>query len=188
MGLRSWLAGLFAVDDGGEGDDPDEGTLDLVVDVERRAGAIMEHYGLDGEDARTAAEILDEGVTREEGYARTMIADRVARELDVDADLARTIVDTEVASIRNLARVRKFEQQADDGARFRWVDSVGTDDSPVCADVRAAIDDRGPVSRSELEDAIREAASDHDEGTPERADDLIPHESCRHTVVRHMEA
>jgi len=186
MGLRSWLAELFAADEGTGGDDPDEGALDLAVDVDRRAGAIMEHYGLDGDDARTAAEILDDAVTREEGYARTMIADRLAREIDADEDLARTIVNTEVASIRNLARVRKFEQQAEEAARFRWVDSVGTDDSAVCADVRAAIDDRGPVTRSELEAVIREAASDHDEGTPERADDLIPHESCRHAVVRHV--
>lgn len=191
MGLRSWFAGLL--DPGGAGDDAESGgddevELELVVDVDRRAGAIMEHYGLDGEDARQVAEILEAELGREEGYARTMIVDRVARELDMDEARAKTIVDTEVGSIRNLARVRKFERQTDGQARFRWVDSVGRDDSPVCADVRAAIDERGPVSRSELADVIREAASDHDEGTPDRADDLIPHESCRHTVVRHVES
>ena len=191
MGLRNWFTGLLRAEGGPDGDGSDgdgEAELQLAVDVDRRAGAIMEHYGLDGEDARQVAEILDAELSREEGYARTMIVDRVARELDMDEDRAKTIVDTEVASVRNLARVRKFERQTDGQARFRWVDSVGRDDSPVCADVRAAIDERGPVARSELEDVIRDAASDHDDGTPARADDLIPHESCRHTVVRHVES
>jgi hypothetical protein len=116
-----------------------------------------------------------------------MIADRVARELDMDEDRARTIVDTEVASIRNLARVRKFTEQAGEEVRFRWVDSVGQDDSPVCAAVRAEIDERGPVSLGELRSIIREAADEHPSGTPDRADDLVPHEQCRHTVVRHVE-
>jgi hypothetical protein len=188
MGLRSWVAGLFETAETTE-DDDDSGEvgLELVVDVDRRAGAIMEHYGLSGEDARAVAEILDEELSREEGYARTMIVDRVARELEMDESRTKTIVDTEVASVRNLARVRKFERQTDGQARFRWVDSVGRDDSPVCAAVRDAIDERGPVSRSELETVIREAASDHESGTPARADDLVPHESCRHTVVRHVE-
>jgi hypothetical protein len=184
MGLRSWLTGMF---EGESAADDPEAELELLVDVERRAGAIMEHYGLDGSDARTVAEILAAELTREEGYARTMIADRVERELDVDPDRARLIVDTEVASVRNLARVRKFTQQTEGEPRFRWVDSVGQDDSPVCADIRTAIDDRGPVTLDELEDIIHEAASDHDEGTPDRADDLVPHEQCRHTVVRHMD-
>lgn len=190
MGLRSWFAELLSVEEptAGDSDDDGSGELELVVDVERRAGAIMDHYGLSGDEARQLAEILDAELSREEGYARTMIVDRVSRELDLDADRAKTIVDTEVASIRNLARVRKFERQTDGQATYRWVDSVGRDDSPVCAAIRAAIDERGPVSQSALEDIIRDAASDHDEGTPERADDLVPHESCRHTVVRHVES
>lgn len=185
MGLRSWLTELF--EDGSAASDPAEAELELLVDVERRAGAIMDHYGLEGRDARTVAEILAAELTREEGYARTMIADRVERELDVDPDRARLIVDTEVASIRNKARVRKFTQQADGEPRFRWVDSVGQDDSPVCAAIRAAIDEHGPVTLATLEDLIRDAASEHAEGTPDRADDLVPHEQCRHTVVRHMD-
>jgi hypothetical protein len=92
-----------------------------------------------------------------------------------------------VASIRNLARVRKFTEQAGEDVRFRWIDSVGQDDSPVCRTVRDAIDDRGPVGLTELRSIIREAASEHPSGTPERADDLVPHEQCRHTVVRHVE-
>ena len=186
MGLRSWVSGLL----GGEGDatdDGDDGELELAVDVERRAGSILEHYGLSGEDARQIAEILAAELGREEGYARSMIADRVARELDMEEGRARTIVDTEVASIRNLARVRKFTDQAGGDVRFRWVDSVGQDDSPVCADVRSEIDDRGPVDLDELRSIIREAASEYPSGTPERADDLVPHERCRHTVVRHVE-
>jgi len=185
MGLRSWLGDLFAAEP--DADAGEEAELVLSVDVDRRAGAIMEHYGLDGADAREIAAILEDEITREEGYVRQMIVDRLTRAVDLDEERARRIVDTEVASIRNLARVRKFTQQAEGEARFRWVDSVGRDESPVCADIRAAIDDRGAVTLAELEDAIREAAADHDEGTPDRADDLVPHEQCRHTVVRHVE-
>ncbi|MFB6082940.1 MAG: hypothetical protein ABEJ94_01690 [Halorientalis sp.] len=188
MGLRSWVTGLFG--DEGDANDDDggsDGQLDLAVDVERRAGSILEHYGLPGEDARRVAEILDAELSREEGYARTMIADRVARELDVDEDRARTIVDTEVASIRNLTRARSFAEGSGGEVRFRWVDSVGRDDSPVCADVRAEIDERGPVTLDQLREIIREAAEAHPSGTPERADDLVPHERCRHTVVRHLD-
>ena len=186
MGLRSWVSGLL--DDGESGSSASAADgLALAVDVERRAGSIMESYDLSGEDARQVAEILDAELTREEGYARSMIADRVSREVAVDEDRARAIVDTEVASIRNLARVRKFTRQVGEDVRFRWVDSVGQDDSPVCADVRAAIDERGPVTLGELESIIREAAAEHPDGTPDRADDLVPHERCRHTVVRHVE-
>lgn len=184
MGLRSWVGGLFG--GGTDGANSEDGP-ELSVDVERRAGSIMEHYGFSGQEARRTAEILAEELTREEGYARTMITDRIGRELDVDEDRARTIVDTEVTSIRNLARVREFTRQGGDGVRFRWVDPHGRDESPVCADIRAAIDDRGPVTLAELETLIREAAAAHDEGTPDRAADLIPHEECRHTVVRHVE-
>lgn len=183
MGLRDWVSGLLEEDRGDESD----GGLDLVVDVERRAGSILEHYGLSGEDARQVAEILAAELAREEGYARTMIADRVARELDMDEDRARTIVDTEVASVRNLARVRKFVGQSGEDVRVRWVDSVGTDDSPVCAAVRDRIDEEGAVTVDRLREILRAAASDHGSGTPERADDLVPHEGCRHTVVRHVE-
>ncbi|WP_136716431.1 hypothetical protein [Halorientalis salina] len=189
MGLRSWVTELFAAGDGSDdGGAETEGELDLTVDVSRRAATITDHYGLAADDAQRLAEVLDAELTREDGYARTMIVDRVTRDLDVDADLARTIVDTEVASVRNLARVRRFRAQSDGDVRFRWVDSVGTDDSPVCADVRATIDEGGPVTLEELREAIRAAARDHEAGTPERAEDLIPHESCRHTVVRHLEA
>jgi hypothetical protein len=174
-------------DEGGATDDDGDSEPDLVVDVERRAGAILEHYGLSGEDARQVAEILAAELAREEGYARSMIADRVARELDIGEDRARTIVDTEVASVRNLSRVRRFREQVGTDVRFRWVDSVGQDDSPVCADVRAAIDERGPVTFEELRSVVRGAASEYPSGTPERADDLVPHEQCRHTVVRHVE-
>ena len=188
MGLRSWVSGLLGDEgDAAEDEDGDDGQLELAVDVERRAGSILEHYGLAGEDARQVAEILSAELAREEGYARSMIADRVARELDLGEERARTIVDTEVASIRNLARVRTFTEQAGEEVQFRWVDSVGKDDSPVCADVRAEIDERGPVSLGELQSIIREVAADHPSGTPERADDLVPHEQCRHTVVRHVE-
>ncbi|MFB6143021.1 MAG: hypothetical protein ABEJ30_06730 [Halorientalis sp.] len=186
MGLRSLLDDLLGAESGSEATE-EGGELELRVDVERRAGAIMEHYGLSGEDARQVAEILATELGREEGYARTMVADRVARELDVSEERARTIVDSEVASVRNLARARQFREQEGHDVRVRWVDSMGTDDSPVCADVRAAIDERGAVTLEELREIIREAAADHPEGTPERADDLLPHEGCRHTVVRHFE-
>lgn len=183
MGLRSWVGGLFAA---GTADANPEDDPELSVDVERRAGSIMEHYGFSGEKARRIAEILAAELAREEGYARTMIADRIGRELDVDEDRARTVVDTEVTSIRNLARVREFARQGSGGVRFRWVDPHDRDESPVCADIRAAIDDQGAVTLEELEALIREAAAAHDEGTPDRAADLIPHEGCRHTVVRHV--
>jgi len=188
MGLRSWVTRFLTPAESSEADESgrDQG-LALAVDVERRAGAMLDHYDLAAEDARRIAEILDEAVSREEGYARTMIVDRVTREVDVDEERARTIVDSEVASIRNLARVRKFTAGTDGAVRFRWGDSTGTDESPVCADVRATIDEEGPVTLAELRELIQRAASDHESGTPERAEDLIPHESCRHTVVRHIE-
>lgn len=188
MGLRSWLAGLLTAEEPSTGDEETaDRALELRVDVDRREGSIMEQYDLAAEDARRIAEILDAELHREDGYARTMIVDRIVREVDVDEDRARTIVDTEVASIRNLARVRKFTAQTDD-VRLRWIDSVGKDDSAVCADVRAAIDEEGPVTVERLRELIREAAAEYEEGTPERAGDLIPHESCRHTVVRHVDA
>jgi uncharacterized protein YcaQ len=185
MGLRGWLSGLL--DPAGGDEEAEGGQLDLVVDVERRAGTIMEHYDLSGEDARQVAEILASELAREEGYARQMIADRLAREVDIDEDRARELVDTEVASIRNLARVRHYTAQTEGEVRFRWLDSVGRDDSPICADIRAAIDEDGPVTLSELEALIRETAAEYESGTPDRADDLVPHEGCRHTVVRHVD-
>ena len=183
MGLRDWVRGLLA----GEQAETDDDGPALVVDVERRAGAILEQYGLSGGEARRVAEILSEELGREEGYARTMIADRIARAVDVDEDRARTIVDTEVASVRNLARVRRFVDEGGEDVRVRWVDSVGNDDSPVCAAVRDRVDERGAVTVAELREVLREAAAAHESGTPDRADDLVPHEGCRHTVVRHME-
>ncbi|MFB6165057.1 MAG: hypothetical protein ABEJ31_07850 [Haloarculaceae archaeon] len=185
MGLRRWVAGLVGGDASAAEQSP---ALELSVDVPARAASIEAHYGLAAADARRVAEILQAELGREEGYARTMIADRIAREVDLDPAVARTVVDTEVASIRTLARAEKFARQADGEVRYRWVDSVGRDDSPVCADVRAAIDERGPVTRDELVELLREAAAGHESGTPERADDLIPHERCRHTVVRHVDA
>lgn len=195
MGLRDWVSGLLGGAPAGDEDpsgagppaDADDGGLRLSVDVDRRAAAIAGQYDLPEADARRLAEILADEVEREAGYAREMIADRVGRELDLDAERARAIVDTEVASIRNLARAERFERLGGDDVRVRWVDSAGRDDSPVCADVRGAIDERGPVTVDELRELLRDAAGAHPDGTPERADDLVPHERCRHTPVRHVE-
>lgn len=186
MGLRRWVTGLFTADErGSDGESTDSGP-GLSVDVDHRADAIERHYDLPAADAHRLAEILAAEVERPEGYTRTMIADRVIRELDLSEGRARTIVDTEVRSIRTLARVAQFTRQSDGTVSFRWVDSAGRDDSPVCADIRAAIDEDGPVTLERLRELVREAARSHEEGTPERAEDLIPHESCRHTVVRHF--
>lgn len=188
MGIREFISGLLgsgaSAGEAGEAGDEERGPS---VDIEQRASAIETHYGLDASTARGITERFAAAQDREDGYSRTMLVDQCTREFDLDEGLARTVVDTEVASLRRLETISALEGKNSDDVRVRWVDPVGRDDSPVCAAIRARVDEEGAVTPGELREVIRTAAADHESGTPERADDLIPHTGCSHTVVRHVE-
>jgi hypothetical protein len=192
MGIREFVAGLLgsseSADESREGGAASGEQQGPSVDIERRASAIAAQYGLDASTARGITERLAAARDREDGYSRTMLVDQFTRELDLDEELARTVVDTEVASLRRLETISALEGKNSREVRVRWVDPVGRDDSPVCAAVRDRVDEEGAVTPEELREVLRGAATGHESGTPERAEDLIPHTGCSHTVVRHVES
>lgn len=164
--------------------------VDEKVDIERRSRIIVEHYdGVSQEEATRIAELLKEHLTGTFS-PRDLQAD-VETEVDFPHEQIETLVRTEVGSIQTMDRVRGYQDRPGfEEHVFKWTGASDSRTSPICTEVKEEIEARGgAVPLDELQELLRTKAEKYrDEGgTLERMDHWVPHEKCRHIVVRHVD-
>jgi len=147
-----------------------------MSDVDRRAGIIDEHYGdVDTDEARYIAARVKELV--EKGVRQSEVRSDIVEETGLDRDRAVEITWTERASIEKEKEVRDHPQSS----AVTGLQLLGAEnDHPVCATAQEEIEERGgAVEPDLLQDILREAAEEHEEGTPDRVDHWSPHPKCK---------
>jgi hypothetical protein len=163
-----------------------ESAVEDRVSVSKRTEIIIEHYdGVTGREAKQIAQTLKKHLEEPEGYSARDMINEIDSAVDLDEELIETIVLTENASISNMNTIEDYmEREADD-----WVYkiTVSDDGHPICTDARDKIESKGGVSLEELARILIENAEEHEEGTPKRMDHWVPHERCKHRVVRHVD-
>jgi len=147
-----------------------------MADVDRRAGIIDEHYDdVDTEEARYIAKRVKSYV--EEDLRKSEMRSDIVEETKLDRDRVVEITWTERASIQKEKDIRDYPQ----AAAVIGLQLLGAeDDHPVCAAAQEEIEERGgAVEPDVLQDILREAAEEHEEGTPNRMDHWSPHPKCK---------
>lgn len=85
----------------------------------------------------------------------------------------------ETAGVLNRAKIVSLLARPDD-VLVRWVGPDNSDTTDLCTGLKAETEDGVPMS--EMLDLLEQYADEYG-GTPERADQGLPHFECRHTVV-----
>lgn len=160
------------------------------VNVEERTGIIHEHYDeVNKEQARVIAEKLKEDMADTSGYTMDSIRYDLEDTLDLPDELIYTIVWTETSSIELMDTVSGYLD--DDAPRYSYKISVSDDDRThsICREAAREIEEQSGVGLEELTRIlITKAEKYKDEGgTPERMEHWVPHERCRHSVVRQVD-
>jgi len=158
-------------------------------DVNARSEAIHQYYeGIPKSQAQQIAEILCRKLT-EGNYGMRGIADEVTEHTGLDEDRAFTILGTESTAMSNLRQVQSYSSRANSQEYvYQW---MGPDDhrtTEICTGIKRDIESRdGDVPLTMLQSLIKEHASQHENGTPERASEFLPHRECRHMITRHVD-
>lgn len=160
------------------------------VDVEKRTEIIHQHYDpVDEEQARVIAEKLKDEMEDTSGYTMDSIRYDLEDTLDLSDELIYTIAWTETSSIELLDAVSGYLE--DDAPRYSYKISVSNDDRthPICREAAAEIEEQGGVGLKELTRILLEKVEKYEDegGTPGRMAHWVPHERCRHTVVRQVD-
>jgi hypothetical protein len=166
-----------------------------VLDV-IEAGVVWDKF--DGYSKQTADAVrnsLEENLTQPQGWSlKSLVNDLLDMYPGMGERKAMNIVRTETSAIFNTARQQAYEDREDaDNYVYYW---QGPDDhrtTEVCKEIREEVEQRGgSVTLRELKNILHDKARKYEGtregGTPERADEWVPHYQCRSTFVRDVKA
>lgn len=169
----------------------DEDVPDYVRrQIEESVGSNVHHTfaHLDGEDIQLLREQLRENLTQPQGWSVRSLIEDLVDATGVDEKYAVNTVRTETAAVLNSAREDGYRDVGMDASEeFRW---KGPDDhrtTIICTTIKERVAGAGgSLPLRDLKSVVRQVALTHRDhgGTPERADQFLPHFNCRHTFVR----
>lgn len=154
-----------------------------------------EFAGYSRQTADAIHDTFEEKLTQPQGWSVGSIVDDLQEKYSaMDDSQALNIVQTELSVIFNSAREQAYKDR-DDGREylFYWQGPSDHRTTDVCMEIKEEVDDRGGnVPMEELRSIVRSKAKKYagtnQGGTPERADEWLPHFKCRHTMVRDVKA
>jgi len=136
--------------------------------------------------ALTVHKEIRDSLTQPQGWSINSIVNRLTDEFEfLDIDQARTITRSEVAAVLNKARETAYRARPDE-VQVDWRGPDDSDTTEICSTVKELIEQSGgSVNVSELQNILEEVAREHTSkgGTPERAEEYMPHYQCRHTMI-----
>lgn len=78
-----------------------------------------------------------------------------------------------------MAEKISFEARPEEPS-VQWVGPDDQSTTDLCTEIKREVGSGVPVS--EIEDIVERVAEKYDYGTPDRADELVPHFQCRHQI------
>lgn len=157
-------------------------------DIDVRANKIERHFeDISPTDAQVVAEVMCERLT-EGGFSMRSIADEIMARTNLREERTFELVNTESTAMSNLRRVQSYtEHRGSSDYVYQWSGPEDHRTTKICSGIKGDIESRGgAVSLDQLRSIIREHAKQHEDGTPDRADEFVPHRECRHVLVRHV--
>jgi len=85
----------------------------------------------------------------------------------------------ETAAVLNKAKIVSLQARGDD-PEVKWVGPDDEDTTELCTSLKDEVGDG--VAFSKFMPLLKEYANEYENGTPERADEGLPHFLCRHTI------
>jgi menaquinone-dependent protoporphyrinogen IX oxidase len=137
----------------------------------------------------TVQKEIQDSLTQPQGWSINSIASRLVDTYEwMEQDRAVKIVRQEVAAVLNKSREIALRAKADTGEEplVRWAGPDDDDTTKICEEIKRRVDESGgAVQVTTLKEIIKDVATEYEDqgGTPGRAEELVPHFQCRHTLA-----
>lgn len=164
-------------------DDVTEQTQNWVETTLNMRSPLWDAYADIPESAGLRVEqIIEDSLTQPQGWSLESVVNQIDDEFEfISRGRAKGIARQEVAAVLNEAEIVALQARPDDTI-VRWVGPDDVDTTEMCKTIKERVGDGVPVS--ELLSILEEVSDDYKNqgGTPERADQGVPHFGCRHTL------
>jgi len=128
----------------------------------------------------TVKQEIKDSLTQSQGWSLNSIDRRLREEFKYMAPHERErIARQETAAVLNKAKIVSLQARGDD-PEVKWVGPDDEDTTELCTSLKDEIGDG--VAFSKFMPLLKEYANEYENGTPERADEGLPHFLCRHTI------
>lgn len=162
-------------------DDVTQQTREWVESVFKLRDPLYNEYADVPETAGLrVTEVIKDALTQPQGWSLDSIVDELDKEFSfLPHHRVEKIVRQEVAAVLNEAELVSLQARPEEPT-VKWVGPDDQSTTDLCTEVKEEVGDGVPVS--ELLDILEEKARKYESGTPQRADQGIPHWLCRHTI------
>ena len=152
------------------------------VDVERRSEIISKSHDFSQETAQKISECLAESMNESKHQPRD-ITKCIDENTNLNKQMAESMMQEQMGGVYKLNSILRYREMPID-IGIEWMPPGDGDLSPVCDEIASEIESRGgAVSFNSLYEIMRTAAENHQEGTPELVEYMIPHKgNCRCTI------
>ena len=162
-------------------DDVDEETAQWVSSIIELEDPMWDEYeNVPMAAGLTVKQEIKESLTQPQGWSLESIANRLGDDFPhMEEHQRNRIARQEVAGVLNRSKIASLLARPDDPL-VRWVGPDDGDTTELCKSLVEESSDGVPIS--EMLSLLKDHAKQHDGGTPERAEQGLPHWLCRHTV------
>lgn len=149
----------------------------------------------DSLDAQQVAElkaILDERLTQPQGWSIRSLAEDIQEAFGFDEQHAVGMASDTSHGVLNTAREEAYEDmEGSEEFVYKWIGPADHRRTEVCREITEMVEDRGgavtmPTLKAIVQRVAQKYEGTEEGGTPQFADDWMPHYQCRHTFVREV--